>query len=804
MSRPKTSAILDAANSLLILSEVGSGRVVSMNRAAEELTGFTRDQAIGLPLWELASPERQDMLRRVTGHPIGQTESASFESTISSSSGAPRRIAWSSTFLTDETGVRSHVLLTGVDLSSEAASSGLFAHLMHAANSTALVSTDLRGRVTYCSSGAERMLGVVGAALMGEPLPMSMFDPSEIRLRARDLGIPENLRVLMMADATHGPSSRSADLLAQRDWTLVCAGGSRIIASLAISVARDADGNPVGYVGVAHDVTERRMANDVLKEALASQVMAVERLEELNRARVGMVATLSHELRTPLTCIMGSTELLEDGLGDSASGAQRALIDVIVRNSERLRRLADDVATLDRADVGELKMELTELDLRDVVSSARDSLQTLLVDRLLDLFAEMPAEPVVVRGDAAHLTRAVVNLLSNAIKFTDDGGSILCRLTTAQSEAVLEVSDTGIGIPRVEQRDLFTQFFHSSTSLERASQGPGLGLSIVSSIVHGHGGQISVDSEHLQGCAFTVRIPLAARLPIAGTERLLLASELRLALAEPITQLILHYEPIVDLTSGSVVAVESHVCWQHPVRGLLGPDHFIRLAQDHDLIDRLGDWVLDQSIRDAPDLTDEGRTLDIAVDFSLRQLNEHAVAKVRAAIEHEGLDPARLVIKVMESAVVEDETTTAATLEALSRLGVRIALTDFGSGCSSVSHLLRHPVSALKIDPAIVAGIGKNQDDEAICASIITLAASVGATSVGDGVETSEQCTVLRSLGCLQGQGLLWSPAVPLDGLAAALTACAEVQVAGPQAQRVRTADVANSLVGAPGRRRSR
>jgi len=126
----------------------------------------------------------------------------------------------------------------------------------------------------------------------------------------------------------------------------------------------------------------------------------------------------------------------------------------------------------------------------------------------------------------------------------------------------------------------------------------------------------------------------------ASKSRMIMEAELRLALAEPITQFVLHYQPVVDLTSGKVVAVESLVRWQHPVRGLVGPDRFIPLAEAAGLIHHMGDWVLHQAIRDQASLTHEGRELDIAVNFSVRQLDEQTVAKVRGAIEDSDLRPA--------------------------------------------------------------------------------------------------------------------------------------------------------------------
>lgn len=180
-------------------------------------------------------------------------------------------------------------------------------------------------------------------------------------------------------------------------------------------------------------------------------------------------------------------------------------------------------------------------------------------------------------------------------------------------------------------------------------------------------------------------------------------------------------------------------------------------------------------------LTHQGREIDVAVSYSGRQLADRAVAKVQRVLERSGLRPGRLILEVTEAASDEDQETTATTLKALSRLGVKIAINDFGTGYGSLLYLRRYPVDTLRIDREFVAGIGLRPDDEEICASIIGFAAAAGASTVGEGVETMEQYAFLRSLGCRQGRGFLWSPAVPIDKFDAALDSCDQVPVKAPR-----------------------
>ncbi|AWB92304.1 putative bifunctional diguanylate cyclase/phosphodiesterase [Aeromicrobium chenweiae] len=266
-------------------------------------------------------------------------------------------------------------------------------------------------------------------------------------------------------------------------------------------------------------------------------------------------------------------------------------------------------------------------------------------------------------------------------------------------------------------------------------------------------------------------------LEAAVVGRTTLESELRTALAGTVSQFVLHYQPVVDLRSGEVVAVESLVRWQHPVLGLVPPDRFIPMAEATGLIHPLGGWVLDQAVRDAGNLTYDGRELYVAVNFSVLQLNDEAVLQVRQVLESSGLTPGRLILEVTESALVQDEDAVVRALEALAQLGVHVAIDDFGTGYSSLHYLRRYPINIIKIDREFVAGIGTSVDDEAICESIVHLAEAVGAMTVAEGVETPEQYAFLRSLGCHHGQGFLWSPPVPAERLPAALAACGEVPV---------------------------
>jgi signal transduction histidine kinase len=229
----------------------------------------------------------------------------------------------------------------------------------------------------------------------------------------------------------------------------------------------------------------------------------------LDEAKNEFVSTVSHELRTPVTSIVGYAEMLADGSVVPPAPEQLPLFETIARNGQRLIDVCNDLLLLSGLDAGAVKWERETVDLADVVHGIEDAIRPLMKGRDLQLAIEAPPQPVPVVGDRVQLERVLINLLSNAVKFTDDGGSIRCHVEVDGPDALMTVTDTGIGIPVDEQQGLFQKFFRTSTAQKRAIQGTGLGLSIVSAIVSAHGGRISVRSADAEGTTFTVRFPLA-------------------------------------------------------------------------------------------------------------------------------------------------------------------------------------------------------------------------------------------------------------------------------------------------------
>jgi PAS domain S-box-containing protein len=496
-----TGATLDTTAALILVTDL-HGTVVRVNGAATTLTGYTADELVGRPVWETSlAPASASDIEALFTWPNRSGAPVSRETLATTRGGETLRVLWNSNVVRDEHDRPAYAVITGIDVTAERTAAGMNAHLLQAAITTALIGIDTRGLITVFNSGAENLLGFRAHEMVGRPF-VDLLDPDELHARSGGAAGEDAFAKLVSGIEAGGET-------AARDWTWVGADGRRHTVATTLSVAADAFAARVGYLCVGRDVTEARASQEMLIAALEKERLAVERLRQLDRAKNEFVSTVSHELRTPVTSIVGYTELLEDGTVVDPVPEQRPMLESIARNGQRLILLCDDLLTLSGLDSGATGWEHDTIDLSTLLPAAEEAVRPLIARRNLELSLVAAPQPVLALGDRAQLERVVINLLGNAVKFTEDGGRIECRVARRDDEAWVSVSDTGIGIPVEEQSGLFQRFFRSSTAQERAIQGTGLGLSIVAATVAAHGGRIDVESAHLEGTTFTVRLPLA-------------------------------------------------------------------------------------------------------------------------------------------------------------------------------------------------------------------------------------------------------------------------------------------------------
>jgi diguanylate cyclase (GGDEF)-like protein len=252
-------------------------------------------------------------------------------------------------------------------------------------------------------------------------------------------------------------------------------------------------------------------------------------------------------------------------------------------------------------------------------------------------------------------------------------------------------------------------------------------------------------------------------------ERLTLENELHGALER--NEMLVYYQPLINLHSGQVTAMEALIRWQHPTLGLISPAKFIPIAEANGAIVPIGEWVLRTACAQTRAWQLAGFTpIRISVNLSSRQFEQpYLVEIVNQILEETGLKASYLELEVTESFLMADIERSVKTLKQLQKLGICLALDDFGTGYSSLNYLKRFPVDMLKIDRSFVQDVMSNADSAAVTDAIIALAKSLRLKITAEGVETQEQLEYLQMRGCDEGQGFYFSRPVPADIIASML-----------------------------------
>jgi diguanylate cyclase (GGDEF)-like protein len=246
-------------------------------------------------------------------------------------------------------------------------------------------------------------------------------------------------------------------------------------------------------------------------------------------------------------------------------------------------------------------------------------------------------------------------------------------------------------------------------------------------------------------------------------ERLSLEGRLRQALQN--RELVVYYQPLIDIATGRIRGAEALLRWRHPELGLVSPGDFISIAEVSGLIVPIGQWVLRTACAQARVWHARGNLdFSVAVNLSSRQFQQaDLVFQVTEALHQAGLPPGALDLEITESNAMQNAELSISTLNDLKKLGVRLSMDDFGTGYSSLNYLKRFPIDRIKIDQSFVRDVTRESDDAAIAAAIIAMAHSLQLTVVAEGVETTAQLEFLRAQRCDEMQGYLFSPPLPAE-----------------------------------------
>jgi heavy metal sensor kinase len=272
---------------------------------------------------------------------------------------------------------------------------------------------------------------------------------------------------------------------------------------------------PVDQIGskaeliTQHNLNDRlpvTRTGDELERLSVSLNHMITRLDDAFQNSKRFVADASHELRTPLTILRGELENLVDDARLAPETRDR--VGSLLEEVERLSKIVERLFALSRLDAGEAQAEWVAFDLGELARTTCEQMSLLAEDKRISITCD-PPPTVTVNGDRARMKEVVVNLLDNAIKYTPEGGAIHLKVGTVEGRAVLEVADTGIGIPPEAVAHVFDRFFRVDRVRSREHGGAGLGLSIVKSICNAHGGEVAVESAVGRGSRFRVKLPLA-------------------------------------------------------------------------------------------------------------------------------------------------------------------------------------------------------------------------------------------------------------------------------------------------------
>jgi diguanylate cyclase (GGDEF)-like protein/PAS domain S-box-containing protein len=647
--------------------------------------------------------------------------------------------------------------------------------------------TDTEGRLELVSSSAYALVGYTPDELRGRRLAELYVDKD---------GREKFLRALAQGN---GAVENYEDALRHRDGRIVWVATNS-------KYRRDAEGNVIGVEGIARNVTERRRAEEMMRqhsgalEQTADSVTICDQngtIEYVNPAFEKTTGYLASEAIGETSRILKSGKMAPEFYeelwhtilgGDSFSDVfiNRRKDGAIFYEEKTITPLKNEdgeithfVATgKDISDRMQFQERLQQLAHHDVLTGLPN--RTLFSDRLEHALALRRAEVEIVAllfldldrfkiindtlGHAAG-DRALQIVSDRLLKCLRKGDTV-ARLGGDEFAIILEDSPTAKGVGQIAQNILGELSQPLLLDGQEFFLTGSIGISLYP--FDGDRGEVLLKNADIAmyRAKDRGRNTLQFYSPEMGKkayQRLSMETSLRHALERE--QLVLHYQPQVNATAGRVIAAEALLRWRHPERGLVSPKEFVPLLEETGLIVPVGEWVLQTACRDAMEWQSvSGERIRVAVNLSVRQFYASGLAdSIQRVLRSTGFPPELLEIEITESITLQHTANSLDIFASIRDLGVRLVLDDFGTGFSSLSYLRRFPVDTIKIDRSFIRDVPADPGDVGLVQAIIAMARTLNLGVVAEGVESSDQLAFLRENHCDTIQGFLFSPAVPQE-----------------------------------------